>query len=74
MLYAPYPRFRKQDIFIEPDIPNVRWRIVDHWRDVYVLQRLDDPRRRRFVYDEEISDASRFVRAGSAAGGDGCTG
>lgn len=74
MLYAPHPRFQKHEIFVEPNAPNVRWQIVDHWREVYVLEQLDHPRRRRFVYDEEISDPTRFTRIGRAAGCGGCKG
>lgn len=64
-------RLGKHDVLVEPDLPSIRWRIVDHWRDVYVLEQLDRPWRRRFVYADELCDASRFERAGLAAVGDG---
>jgi len=63
-------RLRKHDVLVASDAPSVQWQIADQWRDVYVLEQVDHPWRRRFVYEAEISDASRFMRAARATSGD----
>jgi hypothetical protein len=53
-------RLRTGDVLIEHAEPNARWRVADYWRDVVELERLDGPRQRRFLYQEEFANSTRF--------------
>lgn len=62
-MYAKaFMRLATRDVLVERAEPHVRWRVVDHWRDVYELETLDQPRRRRFAYADELNDSARFRR------------
>ena len=45
---------------MESGKPNARWRVVDYWRDVVELEKLDGSRRRRFLYQDEFASGARF--------------
>ena len=62
-----FMRLAKHDVIFERAEPPVRWRVVDHWRDVYELETLDQPRRRRFAYADELNDGARFKREDKGA-------
>ena len=63
----PSARLQKYDVFIDRAAPEQCWRIIDHWRDVYVLQAIEAPRRQRFVYSDELNDRARFRRQEAVA-------
>lgn len=63
----PSARWKKYDVFIDRAAPELCWRIIDHWRDVYVLQAIEPPWKRRFVYSEELNDRERFRRQETVA-------
>ena len=64
-MYAKHSgRLKKHDVLVDHAQPAQRWRIVDLWRDVYVLELLDRPWRRRMVYADELTDPARFQREG----------
>lgn len=63
----PSARLRTFDVLIDRADPEQCWRIVDHWRDVYVLEAIGPPRRRRFVYADELNDRARFRRQEAVA-------
>lgn len=53
----------KGDLFSETKHPRVRWRIIDHWRDVYVLENTAEPNIRRYAYADELDDETRYLKA-----------
>lgn len=53
-------RLRTGDLLMDSGEPNARWRVVDYWRDVVELEKLDGSRRRRFLYQDEFASGARF--------------
>ncbi len=53
-------RPKLHDVVVEAGEPPAQWRIVDHWRDVFVLERLGEIHARRFVYEDDLLDRSRY--------------
>lgn len=58
-------RLRTGDILVESGETGARWRVVDYWRDVVELECLDAARRRKFLYQAEITNNARYRVAGS---------
>lgn len=53
----------KGELFSETRRPRVRWRIIDHWRDVYVLENTAEPNIRRYAYADELDDETHYLKA-----------
>lgn len=53
-------RWRTGDLFTEPGEDGAKWRVVDYWRDVVELEKLDGSRRRKFFYQEELDRIAGF--------------
>lgn len=53
----------KGEVFSETKRPRVCWRIIDHWRDVYVLESTAEPNIRRYVYADALHDETRYLKA-----------
>lgn len=49
------------DVFADVERPGVRWEIVDHFGDVFVLASTQAPGARRHVYDTDLFDEQRYA-------------
>jgi len=53
-------RLRTGDHVTEHGEQKTHWRVVDYWRDVVELEKLDGSGRRRFLYQDELANGARF--------------